>query len=197
MTNGWEGKVESFILEARAYVAVAGIEARKLIDLSVVKAGEYYKQAVVLLQDGTAVGQEKAIEFYAVAKENTINGVEIGIEKLSELYATTSATVAIYYEKFLASTVDQRAIVAEKGGIVLAWVTVKGGELVDLLNEYKVGFYLEKAFDGLGYSIIWIGDAMTELIGMRTCCLKSRFRKLGNSIHNLGNDIYSKVAGSN
>ena len=78
---------------------------------------------------------------------------------------------------------DQRAILAEKGEVVLVWVTVKGGELAELLNEYEVGFYLEKAFDGLGYSVIWIGDAITELIGMRTCCLKVNVKLNVKMIH--------------
>ena len=68
--------------------------------------------------------------------------------------------------------VDQRAVLAEKGQIALVWAGAKGGEVVELLNEYQIGVYFEEAWEGLGRSLIWVGDAAAELVGMRWCCLK-------------------------
>ena len=104
LTNGWEEKVEAFIVDARSYVAVIGIEARRLIDLTVVKYNEYSKEGLKMLQEGTVDGQKKAIEFYGIAKEKTTEWLSMSLQKSQELIVILADTTGTYYEKIMDAT---------------------------------------------------------------------------------------------
>ena len=56
-------------------------------------------------------------------------------------------------------------VLVDKGSLVYAVVYEKA-------QDYEVAAYLEATFEGVGRSIIWIGDAVAELAGGRFCCFK-------------------------
>ena len=60
----------------------------------------------------------------------------------------------------------------EKGQVGLDWLKVQSAEVIRLADEYEVSKYLEYGFEACGRSMIWLGDMMAEVAGMRTCCLK-------------------------
>ena len=60
----------------------------------------------------------------------------------------------------------------EKGQVGLDWLKVQSAEVIRLADEYEVSKYLEYGFEMCGRSMIWLGDMMAEVAGMRTCCLK-------------------------
>ena len=60
----------------------------------------------------------------------------------------------------------------EKGQVGLDWLKVQSTEVIRLADEYEVSKYLEHGFEACGRSMIWLGDMMAEVAGMRTCCLK-------------------------
>ena len=74
------------------------------------------------------------------------------------------------------SLVEQRAIATEKVGQVVTVLVDKGSLVYAVVYEkaqdYEVAAYLEATFEGVGRSIIWIGDAVAELAGGRFCCFK-------------------------
>lgn len=72
----------------------------------------------------------------------------------------------------LSYLVDQRAMAIEKGQVGLDWLKVQSAEVIRLADEYEVSKYLEYGFEACGRSMIWLGDMMAEVAGMRTCCLK-------------------------
>ena len=72
--------------------------------------------------------------------------------------------------------VDQRAMAIEKGQVGLDWLKVQSAEVIRLADEYEVSKYLEYGFEMCGRSMIWLGDMMAEVAGMRTCCLKVKTR---------------------
>ena len=72
--------------------------------------------------------------------------------------------------------VDQRAMAIEKGQVGLDWLKVQSAEVIRLADEYEISKYLEYGFEMCGRSMIWLGDMMAEVAGMRTCCLKVKSR---------------------
>ena len=60
----------------------------------------------------------------------------------------------------------------EKGEIAFDWLKVQSTEVIRLADEYQVSKYLESGFEMCGRSMIWLGDMIAEVAGMRSCCLK-------------------------
>ena len=178
MTKNWEGKVEEFIAEGRAYVAIAGNEVRRVIDLGAEKSGEIINQ-VKNYDYGSSVDQLKS-QLGSVAEQMTTKSADFTVELGDKL--------GVYYQQALDATgivsllfncndrsVDQRALAAEKFAVVSAIVAEKGALIYEKAIEYEVNTYFEKSFEFVGRSVIWIGDAIGELAAGRTCCLKVLF----------------------
>ena len=72
----------------------------------------------------------------------------------------------------------------EKGQVGLDWLKVQSTEVIRLADEYEVSKYLEYGFEACGRSMIWLGDMMAEVAGMRTCCLKVKPSSAGRSVPN-------------
>jgi len=186
VTKAWEGKVEELIKEGRAYVAIAGNEARRVIDLAAAKGA-------------SVVDQVKNYDYQSVLGQVTDKAGDLVSQvtaKTAELTVGLGDKVGVYYDQAMEATVEHRAIATEKVGQVVTVLVDKGSLVYAVVYEkaqdYEVAAYLEATFEGVGRSIIWIGDAVAELAGGRFCCFKSRMRKLNQATQDLGNDVYAK-----
>ena len=179
MTKNWEGKVEEFIAEGRAYVAIAGNEVRRVIDLGAEKSSEIINQ-VKNYDYGSSVDQLKS-QLGSVAEQVTTKSADFTVElgdKLGVYYQQAldaTGKVLIIISNVMIRSVDQRALAAEKFAVVSAIVAEKGALIYEKAIEYEVNTYFEKSFEFVGRSVIWIGDAIGELAAGRTCCLKVLF----------------------
>jgi len=202
--SGWEKKSESILEDFRGYVAIAGIECRRLIDLGSQKGSEWFVLAketgsdwLVKAQDmasnGSSDGMDKAKVLLSEAAVKAQNGIEIGLSEANKLMILTIQKTSVYYQQFLDATVDQRAMAIEKGQVGLDWLKVQSAEVIRLADEYEVSKYLEYGFEACGRSMIWLGDMMAEVAGMRTCCLKKRFRTLWKNVNEYGEVLSKKL----
>ena len=94
MTKNWEGKVEEFIAEGRAYVAIAGNEVRRVIDLGAEKSGEIINQ-VKNYDYGSSVDQLKS-QLGSVAEQMTTKSADFTVELGDKL--------GVYYQQALDAT---------------------------------------------------------------------------------------------
>jgi len=202
--SGWEAKSESILEDFRGYVAVAGIECRRLIDLGSQKGSEWFilaketssdwlEKAQELASNGSADGLEKTKILFSEAAVKTQHGIEIGVSEANKLIILTIQKTSVYYQQFLDATVDQRAMAIEKGEVALDWLKVQSSEVIRLADEYEVSSYLENGFEMIGRSMIWFGDMIAEVAGARWCCLKKRFVKLGNNVYEYGEVLSKKI----
>jgi len=202
--SGWEKKSESILEDFRAYVAIAGIECRRLIDLGSQKGSEWLILAketssdwLIKAQDmasnGSSEGIDKAKIILSEAATKAQNGIQIGLSEGNKLIILAIQKTSVYYQQFLDATVDQRAMAIEKGQVGLDWLKVQSTEVIRLADEYKISEYLENGFEMCGRSMIWLGDMMAEVAGMRTCCLKKRFRTLWRDVNEYGEILTKKL----
>ena len=94
MTKNWEGKVEEFIAEGRAYVAIAGNEVRRVIDLGAEKSSEIINQ-VKNYDYGSSVDQLKS-QLGSVAEQVTTKSADFTVELGDKL--------GVYYQQALDAT---------------------------------------------------------------------------------------------
>ena len=94
LTKNWEGKVEEFIAEGRAYVAIAGNEVRRVIDLGAAKSGEIINQ-VKNYDYGSSVEQVKS-QLGSVAEQVTSKSADFTVELGDKL--------GVYYQQALDAT---------------------------------------------------------------------------------------------
>ena len=94
LTKNWEGKVEEFITEGRAYVAIAGNEVRRVIDLGAAKSGEIINQ-VKNYDYGSSVEQVKS-QLGSVAEQVTSKSADFTVELGDKL--------GVYYQQALDAT---------------------------------------------------------------------------------------------
>ena len=113
--SGWEKKSESILEDFRAYVAIAGIECRRLIDLGSQKGSEWFVLAkktgsdwLVKAQDmaanGSSDGMDKAKVFLSEAAVKAQNGIQIGLSEANKLLILTIQKTSVYYQQFLDAT---------------------------------------------------------------------------------------------
>ena len=113
--SGWEKKSESILEDFRAYVAIAGIECRRLIDLGSQKGSEWFVLAketgsdwLVKAQDmaanGSSDGMDKAKVFLSEAALKAQNGIQIGLSEANKLLILTIQKTSVYYQQFLDAT---------------------------------------------------------------------------------------------
>lgn len=172
-TEGWGTTVDASIKLGRSTLNGHVATAREMISNSLGSAQKF----VILQKEGI----ENQVANFDL-KTKVLDGADFARVKLEDGYAF-----------IMVASADQRALVTEKLGFVAVIAGEKLGEFNELLIKYEVNTYAGRIFEGVGRSVIWIGDLIGELSEMRWCCATNRFIKLKDQVVEISNEMYLKL----
>lgn len=174
LKSTWGEKADATVTLIQKKTEEYGTAARKWLESSAASASEWAAKQNA---------KETAVAYLEIGRETALTYLTLGQGKAAELY-----------EFVLVASADQREFLKAKSVVALAFLSEKFEVVRQLAVSYEVDTLFGKVFEGLGRTVIWIGELVGELAEMRWCCASNRLYRLKDLAVDVSKNVYEKFS---